>query len=49
MKLLNKLLCKLFGHKFVPKLTDMYCIRCGISRPMTLGERGYKSNDMENK
>lgn len=48
MNLLNKLLCKLFGHKFVPKLKDMYCIRCGISRPKTLEEKGYRTNDMEN-
>ena len=47
MKLLNKLLCKLFGHKFVPKLKDMYCIRCGISRPMTLDEKGYKISECE--
>ena len=38
MSLLNKLLCKLFGHKWKPKLKDMYCIRCGTSRPMTLSE-----------
>ena len=38
MNLLNKLLCKLFGHKWRPKLKDMYCIRCGTSRPMTLSE-----------
>lgn len=33
MNLLNKLLCKLFGHKWVLKLKDMYCIRCGVSIP----------------
>lgn len=44
MKLLNKPLCRLFGHKFVPKIHDMYCIRCGISRPMTLKEKGYIIN-----
>lgn len=38
MKLLNKLLCKLFGHKWKPKLKDMYCIRCGVSRPKTFSE-----------
>lgn len=48
MNIINKLLCKLFGHKWVSKLKDMYCVRCGISRPMTLEEKGYKSNDMEN-
>ena len=38
MKFINKLLCKLSGHKWRPKLKDMYCIRCGASRPMTLSE-----------
>ena len=44
MNLLNKLLCKLFGHKWRPKLKDMYCIRCGVSRPKTFCEYlGYDS------
>jgi hypothetical protein len=44
MNLLNKLLCKLFGHKWRPKLKDMYCIRCGASRPKTFSEYlGYDS------
>jgi hypothetical protein len=38
MNLLNKLLCKLLGHKWRPKLKDMYCIRCGVSRPKTFSE-----------
>ena len=38
MNLINKLLCKLLGHKFVPKLKDMYCIRCGTSRQKTFSE-----------
>ena len=39
MSLLNKLLCRLFGHKWRPKLKDMYCIRCGASRPKTFSEK----------
>ena len=48
MSIINKLLCKLLGHKWRPKIKDMYCIRCGASRPMTLEEKGYKSNDLGN-
>lgn len=47
MNLLNKLLCKLFGHKYVPKLKDMYCIRCGVSRPKILTEKGYTISECE--
>jgi hypothetical protein len=44
MKFINKLLCKLLGHKWRPKLKDMYCIRCGTSRPKTFSEYlGYDS------
>lgn len=39
MSLINKLLCKLFGHKYVHKLKDIYCTRCGVSRPKTLEEK----------
>lgn len=49
MNLLNKLLCKLLGHKYVHKLKDMYCIRCGISRTKTLEEKGYKISEVENE
>ncbi len=35
MNIINKLLCKLLGYKWVSKLKDMYCTRCGISRPKT--------------
>lgn len=45
MKLLNKVLCKLLGHKWRPKLKDMYCIRCGVSRAKTLEEKGYKISE----
>jgi hypothetical protein len=47
MRLLNKVLCKLLGHKWRPKLKDMYCIRCGVSRPKTLEEKGSKINECE--
>lgn len=47
MHLLNKLLCKLLGHKWRPKFKDMYCIRCGVSRPKTLEEKGYKISECE--
>ena len=47
MKFIDKLLCKLLGHKWRPKLKDMYCIRCGVSRPKTLEEQGYKISECE--
>lgn len=33
MSFINKLLCKLLGHKWVRKLKGNYCTRCGIFLP----------------
>lgn len=39
MNLINKLICLVLGHKWVDKIHDQYCTRCGISRPKP--NRGY--------
>jgi len=40
MRAIKRLMCKLFGHKWVDHYNSMYCPRCGRVRPKTLEEWG---------
>lgn len=40
-KIIKKLFCWVLGHNYHPKIKDMYCVRCGTSRPKTAEEMGY--------